>query len=246
MRHLLYVNSSPRGEHSESRRIADSFLTSYREQRPGAVIDSLDLWSDSLPVYGGKGVEAKMDVFAGRTPSGDAAEAWAAARALFERFNASDDYLFTVPMWNHSVPWVLKHFIDTVSQPGMVFGFDPEEGYTGLLHNKRAVVISKGGQRPTDGRELADRDRGERGILPDVLPPGSYRLNPYGYDVELVAATEIKPGYVGVLRRLLGRKNASMFANGSAQCPSKPSDTRMSSGPYRRRAGTTTSSTHAR
>jgi regulator of protease activity HflC (stomatin/prohibitin superfamily) len=73
------------------------------------------------------------------------------------------------------------------------------------------IVVSKGGPAPTNGRELAEE--GERGIRPDVLPPGSYRLNPYGYDVELVPATEIKPGYVGVLRRLLGRKNAGVFAN---------------------------------
>jgi hypothetical protein len=76
------------------------------------------------------------------------------------------------------------------------------------------IVVSKGGRHPADGRELADKDRGERGILPDVLPPGSYRLNSYGYDVELVPATEVRPGYVGVLRRLLGRKNAAVFANG--------------------------------
>ncbi len=74
------------------------------------------------------------------------------------------------------------------------------------------IVVSKGGMPPADGRELAEE--GERGIRPDVLPPGLYRLNPYGYDVELVPATEIKPGYVGVLRRLLGRKNAGVFANG--------------------------------
>jgi regulator of protease activity HflC (stomatin/prohibitin superfamily) len=73
------------------------------------------------------------------------------------------------------------------------------------------IVVSKGGPAPTNGRELAEE--AERGIRPDVLPPGSYRLNPYGYDVELVPATEIKPGYVGVLRRLLGRKNAGVFAN---------------------------------
>jgi len=28
-----------------------------------------------------------------------------------------------------------------VSQPGMVFGFDPELGYTGLLEGKRAVAL---------------------------------------------------------------------------------------------------------
>jgi FMN-dependent NADH-azoreductase len=47
-------------------------------------------------------------------------------------------------MWNHSVPWVLKHLIDTISQPGMVFGFDPGTGYTGLLAGKRAVVVYTG------------------------------------------------------------------------------------------------------
>jgi FMN-dependent NADH-azoreductase len=47
-------------------------------------------------------------------------------------------------MWNHSVPWVLKHLIDTISQPGMVFGFDPVAGYTGLLSDKRAVVVYTG------------------------------------------------------------------------------------------------------
>jgi FMN-dependent NADH-azoreductase len=44
-------------------------------------------------------------------------------------------------MWNHSVPYILKQLIDVVSQPGMVFGFDPVEGYTGLLRGKRAAVL---------------------------------------------------------------------------------------------------------
>ncbi len=145
MRKLLYINSSPRGERSESRTIAEAFLASYRGQCPDPVIDSLDLWSEPLPIYGGKGVEAKMDVFAGQTPTGDAGDAWAAVRTLFERFNSADDYLFTVPMWNHTVPWVLKHFIDTISQPGMVFGFDPDHGYTGLLQDKRAAVVYTSG-----------------------------------------------------------------------------------------------------
>jgi FMN-dependent NADH-azoreductase len=62
-------------------------------------------------------------------------------RRVFERFDAADRYLFGVPMWNHGVPWALKHFIDTVTQPGMAFSFDPEDGYSGLLEGKSAVVI---------------------------------------------------------------------------------------------------------
>ena len=47
-------------------------------------------------------------------------------------------------MWNASVPYILKQFIDVVSQPGMIFGFDPVKGYTGLLENKRVAVVYTG------------------------------------------------------------------------------------------------------
>ena len=144
MSKLLYVIASPRGEQSESRAIADQFLDAYRRSDPSVEVDVLDLWTESLPVYGGDGVAAKMTVFAGQAPSGEAGAAWAEVQRLFARFDAADEYLFTVPMWNHSVPWVLKHLIDTISQPGMLFGFDPVTGYTGLLTGKRAVVVYTG------------------------------------------------------------------------------------------------------
>jgi FMN-dependent NADH-azoreductase len=141
MSKLLYVTASPRGEQSESRAIAEEFLDAYRRSDPSLQVDLLDLWAEPLPVYGGEGVAAKMAVFAGQTPAADQASAWAEVQRVFDRFDAADEYLFTVPMWNHGVPWVLKHLIDTISQPGMVFAFDPASGYTGLLAGKRAVVI---------------------------------------------------------------------------------------------------------
>ena len=49
--------------------------------------------------------------------------------------------LAAVPMWNGGIPWALKLFIDTVTQPGLAFSFDPETGYTGLLGGRRAVVV---------------------------------------------------------------------------------------------------------
>ncbi len=49
--------------------------------------------------------------------------------------------LFSIPMWNHGIPYILKQFIAVVSQPGMVFAFDPVAGYTGLLTGKKAAVI---------------------------------------------------------------------------------------------------------
>jgi hypothetical protein len=65
------------------------------------------------------------------------------------------------------------------------------------------IVTAKGGTRPADGGILADK--GEQGILRDVLLPGAYRINPYGYVVDQVPAVRVNPGFVGVQRRLLGK-----------------------------------------
>ena len=132
---LLHISASPRGRRSESLAIAATFLDELRATHPDVTVEHWDLWDGTLPEFGPHAAAAKMAIF------GDEATAWRAARDAFERFDSADHYLFTVPMWNASVPYILKQLIDVISQPGMVFGFDPATGYTGLLQNKRAAVI---------------------------------------------------------------------------------------------------------
>jgi FMN-dependent NADH-azoreductase len=141
MAKLLHISASPRGARSESLAIADTFLGVYRDVRPEVPIETFDLWDGTLPAFGPAAAAAKMSVFAGQEPQGEQATAWQAAIETFRRFDAADRYLFSVPMWNAGIPYVLKQFIDVVSQPGLVFGFDPGHGYTGLLTGKKAVVI---------------------------------------------------------------------------------------------------------
>jgi FMN-dependent NADH-azoreductase len=141
MSRLLHVSASPRGARSESLALAATFLDTYREANPLDEVDTLDLWDGTLPEFGPAAAAAKMAIFAGEQPAGAAAEAWARVVATFRRFDAHDRYLFSVPMWNAGIPYVLKQFIDVVSQPGMVFGFDPADGYTGLLQGKKAVLL---------------------------------------------------------------------------------------------------------
>jgi FMN-dependent NADH-azoreductase len=138
---LLHISASPRGAESESLAIARTFLDALQDNRPDVTVDAFDLWDGSLPPFGPDAAAAKMAVFAGQVPTGGQAAAWQAAERTFRRFAGADYYLFSVPMWNHGVPYILKQFIDVVSQPGMVFGFDPEHGYTGLVTGKRAVVV---------------------------------------------------------------------------------------------------------
>ena len=53
------------------------------------------------------------------------------------------------------------------------------------------------------GKILAEKDT--KGILPEVLSPGKYFINPYAYQVQVMDAINIRPGCVGVVTRLVGK-----------------------------------------
>jgi regulator of protease activity HflC (stomatin/prohibitin superfamily) len=91
--------------------------------------------------------------------------------------------------------------------------------YTTELHDcieippgKVGIVTALDGDTPPAGRVLALQDN-EKGIRREVLTPGTYRLNPHGFTVEIVDAVEVTPGFVGVVQRLLGKESTSSFAN---------------------------------
>jgi FMN-dependent NADH-azoreductase len=142
MTRLLHVSASPRAAASESLRIAEVFLDAYRETHPAAEIEHWDLWDGTLPEFGPAAVAAKMAIFGGATPEGEAAVAWQAALAAFARFDAADHLLFSVPMWNAGIPYVLKQFVDVISQPGAIFGVDPVTGYQHLLAGRGKKVAA--------------------------------------------------------------------------------------------------------
>ncbi|HEX6195216.1 MAG TPA: NAD(P)H-dependent oxidoreductase [Jiangellaceae bacterium] len=151
---LLHIAASPRAAESESLKLAEVFLDEYRNAHPDHGVEHWDLWDGSLPEFGPAAAAAKMAVFGGASFTEAQADAWRDVEAAFRRFDGAEHYLFSVPMWNHSVPYILKQFIDVVSQPGMVFSFDPVDGYTGLLQGKKAAVLY------TSGVYGDDRDPG--------------------------------------------------------------------------------------
>jgi len=91
----------------------------------------------------------------------------------------------------------------------IIYATELEEN-TSIPPGKVGIVTAKGGKALPAGRLLAEP--GEQGIQRLVLPPGAYRLNKHGYEVQLVDAIDIKPGDVGVLRRMLGEPGQGRFA----------------------------------
>ncbi len=66
------------------------------------------------------------------------------------------------------------------------------------------VVTRKVGKQPGPGQVIVTRDSGIQGILKEVLTPGTYKINPYVYEIKLYPAIVIPAGFVGVVTNLFG------------------------------------------
>jgi FMN-dependent NADH-azoreductase len=137
MSRLLFVHSSPRGPRSESLALAETLLDAAQPR----ALDRLDLFATPPAPFAADAVAAKMEVISGEAVAAAHQPAWTSALELADRVREADTLLFTVPMWNSGVPWMLKLFIDSITQPGVAFSFDPEAGYSGLLGGRRAIAI---------------------------------------------------------------------------------------------------------
>jgi FMN-dependent NADH-azoreductase len=137
---VLVVGGSPRAGDSYALALADSVVEAFVAEQPGAEVDRLDAFTEVAP-FAARQTEAKMAVIGGAPVPSEDTDAWDGVVAVWERLAAADLVVIAAPIWNHALPWALKLFIDTVTQPGLAFGFDPAEGYHGLLGGRRAVVV---------------------------------------------------------------------------------------------------------
>jgi len=81
------------------------------------------------------------------------------------------------------------------------------------------VLTRNYGQRISPDRMMAGdilAGANERGIVAEVLKPGSYRLNPYAYKWSIVPAVEVKVDQVGVRNLKVGKDPRQMPADPGA------------------------------
>ena len=95
----------------------------------------------SIPPFDGAVLDAKYAIFDGLAHTPEQHAAWGAVEALATEFKSADKILISVPMWNFGVPYVLKHYIDVIIQPGLTFSFNPATGFAGLVTGRPATVI---------------------------------------------------------------------------------------------------------
>ena len=140
MTRLLHIQCSPRLRRSASLEIARSFIQRYQQQVPDTQVSTLDLWSLELPELDQTAMDAKYARLGGQPLNAGEQSAWDRLQELAAPLHQADLLVLSVPLWNFSIPYKLKHFIDLVSHQGILFSFDPEHGLQGLLREKTAVV----------------------------------------------------------------------------------------------------------
>jgi FMN-dependent NADH-azoreductase len=145
MTKMLHIQASPRGADSRSNEIARARIEMLRKHDPRLEVDTIDLWREPLPEFDGNSAAAKMTFFGVGELDGAKRSAWDRIVEIAERFKAADHYVLGVPMWNGGIPYRLKLYIDILTQPGLLFGFDPAKGYSGLLKGKKATVVYSSG-----------------------------------------------------------------------------------------------------
>jgi len=154
---LLNIIASPRGERSRSLAVANQFLATLKGKYPDLIVENLDLNSMNLPEVVGGSVDAKYTFMAGGMPNEESMKAWNEVSRYSTEFVQADIYLISTPMWNFSIPYKLKQYIDIIMQAGTMFKFTAT-GVEGLAKDKKMFVISSRGSDYSPGTPMNQFD----------------------------------------------------------------------------------------
>ena len=144
---LLYIQASPRARWSHSIAVADAFIEGYKQKHPDDEIVTLNVFDASIPNFDGLSVQAKYKILHGQSHSQEEQQVWKNVEEVIEQFTSADKYVLAVPMWNFSIPYRLKQYIDLLVQPGYTFSYSEDKGYEGLVVRKPLLAVyARGGE----------------------------------------------------------------------------------------------------
>lgn len=164
MSKVLYIWSNPKSEQeSFSLSVGREFINEYKNTHPNDQIVEIDTYNYLIPYI-------DTDVFSGwgKLQTGtnfdmltaDEQKKVGRISYITDEFVSADKYVFVTPMWNFTVPPMMKAYIDAICIAGKTFKYT-ENGPVGLLQGKKAVHVQASGgiysQGPAAGLEMGDR-----------------------------------------------------------------------------------------
>ena len=142
---LLHIVATPRERKSNTLQVADAFLETLRARYPAMKVDVLDLFQSDMPAAAGDNIDTKYTLMAGQPIDRAHQQSWQQIEVLIERFLSADIYLISAPMWNFSIPYALKYYIDCIFQPGYLFRYNELGQAIGLVQDKKMVCVTTRG-----------------------------------------------------------------------------------------------------
>lgn len=192
MSKLLYIkaNAKPEGM-SRTFRISEAFIQSYKQNYPGDEIITLDLCKEDIHLLTADDINT---IFGPKTEESKQHPILKYAYQFLE----ADKYVIAEPLWNLSIPAILKAYIDYICVSGITFKYT-ETGSVGLCSGKKAVNISARGGDYSEGPGAAFEmgDRYLRTIfgffgITDFTTISADGLDVIGNDVEKIVGDAIK------------------------------------------------------
>lgn len=134
---VLYIKASPKPKNeSVSHRIAEAFIDEYIKNNPEDEVTELNLHDEGCPY-----VDYKILC--------DSFEKKGAMIETANKFIKYDKYIISSPMWNLSVPAILKSYIDLITVKGVTFEYSRLGIPIGLAKGKKAFYLgARGGGYP--------------------------------------------------------------------------------------------------
>lgn len=140
---LLKIQSSLFNGKGQSSALAGQFAERWLAQHPGGKIITRDLAADPIPHLDIERFQAFITAPNERTPVQQQAVAY--SDALIDELKSADVIVLAVPMYNFSVPSVLRSYFDHIARAGVTFRYTAN-GPEGLIQGKKAYVfITRGG-----------------------------------------------------------------------------------------------------
>ncbi|WP_417499470.1 FMN-dependent NADH-azoreductase [Methylophaga sp.] len=140
---ILHINSSERFQDSVTRQVSAELVSALQKQS-GFVIKSRDL-AKGIPFINEDWIHANFTDPEQRTEQNK--QALKTSDQLVEELQAAEILVIASPIYNFSVPAVLKAWIDQVARARLTFRYT-ENGPEGLLKTKKAYLVMASGGVP--------------------------------------------------------------------------------------------------
>ena len=136
MNKVLQINSSITGDNSVSRELSHEIVERLAQASGGIELIERDFSKQPIPHLDGARLGALFTPAEAR--SAEQTEAVAFADQLIDELMQADTLVIALPMYNFTIPSMLKAWVDHVARAGVTFQYT-DTGPVGLLSGKKPI-----------------------------------------------------------------------------------------------------------